>query len=1092
MGVVYRGFDPRLQREVAIKVLAKAAGADPSQRQRFRAEAEALARFRHPGVVNLHAAGEEAGSPYLVMDYVTGASLQDRIQQAPLEPEAAVSLLIPLCEALAAAHAVGILHRDLKPENVLLREEDGSPVLIDFGLAKDISEGALGPTRSGAILGTPGFWSPEQARGERGSVGPGTDVYGLGAILYAVLTGEAPFRGGSLAEVVIATANRPAPLPSASAPGVDAALDRICLRCLAKDPGERFEGPAALAEALVAWQEGAGRGVAPRLRLLALGLALLASVGLVGSGLRVALAPATLSSAAPSASPEGSQATSASPRSSPNRIQAELLWSPLPSALPARMKQPEDLQGWVREQVARLEVRAPALIVLGRHLRGVRLGEHDPEEFHDLAMGWRSDPARSNSAAIAFLNAARAGSSRSLQELALCYLRADPGLVRDPALGERLLIGLVGVGHRPAPLGLGWFYKGQPEGIPGPEALELELAAFVLARHLDDPRAAAPLEELGRAHALPEVAAAWQILRARAQRLEGRALAPASRRGPPLSLPKDQRLDLCRESVAELLTRCRLLQEIHERALELPDPVAEGDQGKLPELMRSALRGSPAGLWSLGVELSKHELPLLRQAGRFLLVEALQAGLARGLAPLGKSHEREGRETLAAACVSITAPGRPKDQAWLAAVRREKALSAAEAWELLWEGYEADRSALGLNHESAPLNLDLPERVEDLGGEADWDEAGFDLLRIRYPALRALQREVGHLQIVRLEEQRVRELSETYKKRGDGLAYAAVWAHLSRLGRSQNLNLLSEGLSNRASVVCDPDLSQVVLYASSRGKRAWTRISRIDARLGRDDLHMAALVLAGERGDLNAQSRAKTLANFRDGARRIPGPAEALETHRAQLRALLAQRPASVAAWHLRRGVTLRDDDQRKRVRRIAQMVLARDRILTKHWLRIAMRPTLTLFEEGVAAEGREGGKGAPFFLRFATEVGDPKVLHPLAESLARTQDPGRIKLAWALLYSRFDVENGGLVFLDVAQAAQNSNNSRVARALARIAETDPLLADDPRLERITGSEPLPSLEAALQVASEDRERAFLAAGFPCVGWTPKSLLTAR
>jgi len=1085
MGVVYRGFDPGLQREVAIKVLANAAEADPSKRQRFRSEAEALARFRHRGVVNLHAAGEQQGCPYLVMDYVTGESLQEQIERDPLAPEAAVSLLIPLCEALAAAHAAGILHRDLKPENVLLREEDGSPVLIDFGLAKDMSEGAMGPTRSGAILGTPGFWSPEQARGERGKVGPRTDVYGLGAILYAVLTGEAPFRGGSLAEVVIATANRPADPPSASAPGVDAALDRICLRCLAKDPDERFEGPGALAEALLGWQ---GRSAAPRLAPLALGAALIASLGLVAYGLQVASGPSL-------SSPGETPATPASSRTSTvdleeDRTLLKGTWLPLPQAAPLQQAELSAHHAWVREQVARLDSNAPAFIVLGRRLRGVRLGQHDPEEFHALAIGWRRSPERSEAAPIAFHNAARGGSARSLQELALSYLRADEGLVRDPVLGERLMIGLVGSGYGPAPLALAWFYKGRPQGIERARALQLELAAFVFAKHFRDPKSKSPVDELGRTQVLPSLEAAWRTFRARAQRLETRALAPATRRGPPLTLPIEQKKDLCRESVAELLTRSRALQETHERALKLPEPVAEGDEGKTPSLMRKTLRGSPAALWSLGVEYSKHRLPILRQAGRVLLVEALQTGLNRGLGPLGKSHKREGRDTLAAACLSITAAGRPKDQAWLAAGSHQETLSLEQAWELLWQGYEADRQALSLNREPGPIVLDLPQRPRDLLVEAEWDETGFDLLRIRYPALRALQREVGHLQLVRQKEERVRLLSRTYKERGDGLACAGVWAHLSRLGLSSNLNLLSEGLSNRASIVCDPDLSQVLLYASCRGKRAWTHISRISARLGRDDLHMAALVLAGRQGDLNARSRAKTLATFRAGG--VPLPAEALETHRAELRALLAKPPASVGAWSLRRGAALVEEDQRKRVRRIARMVLARDGLLAQLWLRHVDRPQRTLFEAGVAAEAREGGKGASLFLRCATELGDPRVLHPLAVSLGRTKHPARIRLGWALLYSRFDVENTGRAFLDVAQAAQNSNNPRLARALARIAQTDPLLEASSRLERISGSEPLPSLEEAIQIAAEDRERAFLAAGFPCVGWTPRPRVQPR
>ena len=470
MGVVYRGFDPRLRREVAIKVLANAAGADPSKRQRFRAEAEALARFRHPGVVNLHAAGEERGCPYLVMDFVPGEGLDERIERAPLTSAEAVELLIPLCEALSAAHAVGILHRDLKPDNVLLRQDSGAPVLIDFGLAKDISEDALGPTRSGVILGTPGFWSPEQARGERQSVGPRTDVYGLGAILYAALTGGPPFTGGSLAEVVIATASRAPEPPSSVVAGVDPELNRICLRCLAKDPEDRYAGPGELGRALEGWSLGT-KGGSRLLRPLLLGGALVASLGLVGFGLSFALgrpSPPGSPSIAPSLQPSPGATPLPSATGPPQEEEGSEvvpLWLPLSDETPSRVEVLDEHHAWVRQQMTRASTRAPALVILGRLVRSLRLGENDPEQLHDFALEWRRDPARSKVASLPFLVAARAGSPRSLQEIGLAFVRGDPGLVRDPAFGERLLIGLVGRGYDAAPLGLGWFYKGRPQGL---------------------------------------------------------------------------------------------------------------------------------------------------------------------------------------------------------------------------------------------------------------------------------------------------------------------------------------------------------------------------------------------------------------------------------------------------------------------------------------------------------------------------------------------------------------------------------------------------------------------------------------------------
>jgi len=204
MGVVYRARDPRLGREVAIKLLP-AARCSETARERFRREGETMARLEHPHIVKVHDSGEEAGQLYLVMDLIQGQSLHDRLEQSgPLSVERAAELTRKLSLAVAAAHRVNVIHRDLKPANVLI-DTAGEPRLLDFGLAKALDSTGAELSKSGQAMGTPGFWSPEQAIGDRSRIGPGTDVYGLGGLLYAALTGRPPIDLGSFAEIVIAT-----------------------------------------------------------------------------------------------------------------------------------------------------------------------------------------------------------------------------------------------------------------------------------------------------------------------------------------------------------------------------------------------------------------------------------------------------------------------------------------------------------------------------------------------------------------------------------------------------------------------------------------------------------------------------------------------------------------------------------------------------------------------------------------------------------------------------------------------------------------------------------------------------------------------
>jgi tetratricopeptide (TPR) repeat protein len=247
MGQVFAALDTKLGRRVAVKVVTLVH--DPGRVQRFEQEARAAGALEHPNLLSVYDLGEEQGLPFLVTELLEGRTLRGLISGGPLEPEQVVGLSLQLARGLGAAHARGVVHRDLKPENIFVTE-DGRLKILDFGLAKLTSPSdevtpLPGLTATGAVFGTAGYLSPEQARGDR--AGPSSDVFAAGAVIYELLSGRRAFPGESLVEAAhAAMKSAPPPLPES----VPAPLQGIVLRSLEKDPAKRFRDGAELARAI--------------------------------------------------------------------------------------------------------------------------------------------------------------------------------------------------------------------------------------------------------------------------------------------------------------------------------------------------------------------------------------------------------------------------------------------------------------------------------------------------------------------------------------------------------------------------------------------------------------------------------------------------------------------------------------------------------------------------------------------------------------------------------------------------------------------------------------------------------------------------
>ena len=267
MGVVYLARHLELKRLVALKIILAGAYADERTRSRFHGEAEAVARLQHPGIVQIHDVGEIEGRSCLALEYVSGSNLAAFQHGVPLAALPAAEVVELLARTMHYAHQQGIVHRDLTPRNILLAQvadPDGihlrpesiervAPKITDFGLAKDLASDA-GQTNTGTVLGTPSYMAPEQAQGRISEIGPHTDLYALGAVLYEMLTGRPPFLAGTPLDTLRMVIDQDPVSPRQLQPSVPRDLETICLKCLNKEPHRRYSSASALADDLARFQ----------------------------------------------------------------------------------------------------------------------------------------------------------------------------------------------------------------------------------------------------------------------------------------------------------------------------------------------------------------------------------------------------------------------------------------------------------------------------------------------------------------------------------------------------------------------------------------------------------------------------------------------------------------------------------------------------------------------------------------------------------------------------------------------------------------------------------------------------------------------
>jgi tRNA A-37 threonylcarbamoyl transferase component Bud32 len=262
MGVVFKARQVSLNRIVALKMILAGQLASEEDVQRFYTEAEAAANLDHPGIVPIFEVGQHEGQHFFSMGFVDGKSLAQKVADGPLPPREAAELTKRIAEAIVYAHERGVIHRDLKPANILL-DDNGRPRVTDFGLAKKM-EADSGLTGTGQVLGTPSYMPPEQAAGKTEEIGPTSDVYSLGAILYCLMTGRPPFQSASLMDTLIQVLEQEPVSPRQLNAGINQDLDTICLKCLAKQRSQRYQSTRELVEDLSRYLKGEPISARPR------------------------------------------------------------------------------------------------------------------------------------------------------------------------------------------------------------------------------------------------------------------------------------------------------------------------------------------------------------------------------------------------------------------------------------------------------------------------------------------------------------------------------------------------------------------------------------------------------------------------------------------------------------------------------------------------------------------------------------------------------------------------------------------------------------------------------------------------------------